>query len=363
MTSLEGERHVHVRSRDGLQIRLMWPCGPVRLGMMALALVFLAGCASQLGPDRGEASRSGFDRVCAPVSRTRHATGTEVTPSPKGAQPAFPRFAAWGFSQDAVDIAEIIGALPLLEQLLTAETATARGRGLAAELQLLRLRLAISDRIQLAMLDISSTLAVIDCEGERGDALRVRLQAAEDRRSRRLGLASILVGATTAAVTGGLSLGGASAGGDIAGIIGGTAEASVATALLFGDMSGALRTERNLLREVWEHPPQSELFPNTVWRYLTRRRLDASGQASPAETVAAEWRAGDRFGTPGSQAARERIALLLGPGGVYTVQELEMRDAMLDLLEASIALMSEELRVLVIALADRSQPGVPVNRR
>ncbi|MBL6080114.1 hypothetical protein JMJ56_19020 [Belnapia sp. T18] len=342
------------------QIQPASPCGPLRFGAIALALVFLAGCASQLGPDRGETSQSGFDRVCAPVSRTRHATRTEAVPSPEVFQPTFDRFAALGFSKDAVDIAEIIGVQPLLEQLLTAETDAARGRGMAAELQLLRLRLAISDRIQLAMLDISSTLAVIDCEGERGDALRVRLQAAEDRRSRRLGLASILVGATTAALTGGLSLGGASAGGDIAGIVGGTAEASVATALLFGDISGTLRTERNLLREVWEHPPRSELFPNTVWRYLTRRRLDSSDRASPAETVAAEWRAGDRFGAPGSQAERARIELLLGPGGVYTVQELEMRDAMLDLLEASIALMSEELRVLVIALADRPPPGASV---
>lgn len=335
----------------------------VRPGTLTLALILLTGCVSQLGPDREETSRSGFDRVCAPVSRTRHATGTETVPPLEAFRSTSDRLEARGFSKDAIDIAEIIGALPLLEQLLAAEVDVTRGRGMAAELRLLRLRLAISDRIQLAMLDISSTLAVIDCEGERGDALRVRLQAAEDRRARRLGLASILVGATTAALTGGLSLGGASAGGDIAGIVGGTAEASVATALLFGDVSGTLRTERNLLREVWEHPPRSELFPNTVWRYLTRRRLDTSDRTSPAETVSAEWRAGDRFGTPGSQAERARIALLLGSGGVYTVQELEMRDAMLDLLEASIALMSEELRILVIALADRPSASFSVIER
>jgi hypothetical protein len=324
----------------------------LRPSAIACVVALLTGCASRLGPEPGEAVRSGFDRVCAPVSRTRHAFGTTAALSPVALRSAADRLKARGFSQDAIDIAEIIGALPLLEQLLTAEMETARGHGLAAELRLLRLRLAISNRIQLAMLDVSSTLAVIDCEGERGDALRVRLEAAEDRRARRLGLASILVGATTAALTGGLSLGGASAGGDIAGIVGGTAEASVATALLFGETSGTLRTERNLLREVWERPPRSELFPNTVWRYLTRRPLDAPDRASPAETVAAEWRAGDRFGASGSRSERGRIALLFGPGGAYTVQELEMRDAMLDLLEASIALMSEELRILVIALAE-----------
>lgn len=268
---------------------------------------------------------------------------------PEALRPAFDRLTTQGFSRGAIDMAEVIGALPLLEQLAEAE----RARGPGAELRLLRLRQAITDRILLAMVDVSSTLAVIDCEGERGDALRVRLQAAEDRRARRLGLASILVGAATAALSGGLSLGGASAGGDIAGIVGGTTEASVATALLFGETSGTLRTGRNLLREIWERPPRSEFFPRTVWRYLTRRPADDPEGRTPAETVAEEWRAGERFGPPGSRTERERIALLFGPGGTYTVQELEMRDAMLDLLEASIALMSEELRVLLIELLER----------
>lgn len=343
--------------RSAVVDRQIWSGRPdalARFCMVALALALLAGCTSRLGPERRETSRSGFDRVCAPLSRTRHATGTKAVPSPEVLRPTFDHLKARGFSEDAIDIAEIIGALPLLKQLLAAETEATRVPGVTAELRLLRLRLAISDRVQLAMLDVSSTLAVIDCEGERGDALRVRLQNAEERRARRLGLASILVGATTAALTGGLSLGGASVGGDIAGIVGGTTETFVATALLFGDESGTLQTERNLLREVWERRSQSEVFPRTVWRYMTRRRLGAPDSASPAETVAAEWRAGDRFGVPGSQAERARIALLFGSGGDYTVQELEMRDAMLDLLEASIALMSEELRILVIELAEHS---------
>jgi hypothetical protein len=127
----------------------------------------------------------------------------------------------------------------------------------------------------------------------------------------------------------------------------------VATTLLFGETSGRLRTERNLLREVWERSSRSELFPRTVWRYLTRRLTDDPDRRTHAEMVAEEWRAGERFGPAGSQAERDRIGLLFGSGGVYTVQELEMRDAMLDLLEASIALMSENLRVLLIELAER----------
>ena len=85
--------------------------------------------------------------------------------------------------------------------------------------------------------------------------------------------------------------------------------------------------------------------------------LEQQGRARPAETVSAEWRAGDRFGALGLQAEHARIALLFGSGWIYTAQELEMRDAMLGLREASIALRSEELRILVSALTDRHSPG------
>jgi hypothetical protein len=136
---------------------------------------------------------------------------------------------------------------------------------------------------------------------------------------------------------------------------GGLAEASVATALLFGSASGRLRSERNLLRDIWERPARSDLFPGPVWRYLTRRPEGEAGRPSIAEGVIAAWRAAELLGEPGSGTERARIALLFGPGGVYTVEELEARDAMLDLLEAQIALMSGDLRLLLQELLAR--PG------
>jgi hypothetical protein len=157
------------------------------------------------------------------------------------------RLAALGFSREAIDIADTIGAAEPLLQLATLE-AEALGTA-AAELLALRLRQAVTDRILLAMLDVSGTLAAIDCEGERGDQLRVLLQGAESRRARRLGIASIMVGALTAALSGGLSAAGTAGAGSAAGIAGGAAEASVAASLLFGSATGELRTERNLLRE------------------------------------------------------------------------------------------------------------------
>jgi hypothetical protein len=200
----------------------------------------------------------------------------------------------------------------------------------------------------LALLDVQATLATIDCEGERADQLRGQLQRNEARRARNLGLAGILIGAGTAAVTGGLSLAGSAAAGDTAGIIGGSTEAAVASMLLFGGGTGMLRTRANLLAEIHRQPAQSSLFPPTVWRYLTRR--DAPGEPSIAEEIVAEWRAAGLLDAEGDDDP------LFRPEARLSVDDLERRDAMLDLTEARIALMSRDLRQLLEEVTGRPIP-------
>jgi hypothetical protein len=319
-----------------------------------LAAAFLGGCAAGSAAS-GAAPRGEFTRLCRPAGNPGQARTADLALPPAAARSAADQLLARGYSPTAVRIAEAIGALPALQRY--AALAAGDARGPAAELRLLRQRQEITDRILLAMLDVSGMLAEIDCEGERGDQLRVHLQNAEDRRTRRLSLASILVGALTASLSGGLSLANA-AGGDVVGIVGGVTEASVAGSLLFGSAEGDLYTERNLLREVWEAPAQSSLFPPAVWRFLTGRRGDGADRPSIAELLAAEWRADERLGH-GQPPGQDRTGLLFGTGGRYTIEDLELRDAMLDLLEASIALMSRELRVLLEELMQRPAAEPP----
>ena len=199
--------------------------------------------------------------------------------SPEGFQAASARLAAAGFSQASIEIADAIGALGPLQELVRLEAEASRGAG--AELRLLRARQGVMDRILLAMLDVSSTLAEIDCEGERGDHLRDRLQRIENRRTRRLSLATIMIGALTATVSGGLGLAGAT-GGDVAGILGGTAEASVASTLLLGPASGELlQTRRNLLRDVWEDSGTPKVAQARTSR-IARRSAASARKAAPS---------------------------------------------------------------------------------
>jgi hypothetical protein len=306
--------------------------------LLLLAALLGGGCAGPAAKGGAPSAQSHSELLCAPRM------GARREPPPAMASGDIDRLVGLGGPRTAAEVADAIGAG---EPLLRLAVLEAEGRrGTAAQLRILHLRQAVTDRIMLAMLDVSGMLAAIDCEGERGDQLRVRLQGIENRRARRLGVASIMVGALTAALSGGLSVAG-SGSADVVAMVGGLGEASVATALLVSEASGELRTERNLLRDIREQPARSELFPAPVWQYLTRRPGGEASQPSIADTVVAAWRAAELLGEPGSEAERSRATLLFGPGGTYTVEELEVRDAMLDLLEASIALMSEDLRMLL----------------
>ncbi len=90
------------------------------------------------------------------------------------------RLAARGLSRVAI---EVTGAAEPLLRLAALEAE--RPRAPAAELRTLHPRQAVTDRIMLAMLDVSGTPAAIDREGRRGDAMLDLLEAASTALMRR----------------------------------------------------------------------------------------------------------------------------------------------------------------------------------
>lgn len=329
--------------------------------VVVVAAAVLGGCATPPGAaderdERDEGGTAGrVVRACArPPVRGAAAVSGAPWPADAAVEPVE------GYSPEAAEIAGVIGALgPLrrfavLEAVLDAQT---HGPEAAlAELRLVSLRLHITDTVLRSMLDVSSVLAEIACENERGDQLRDHLQKVEERRTRRLGLGSIAIGALTAIVSGGLSLANPdAAGGNVAAIVGGTLEASLGATVMYGNASGEFGTERNLLREVWEGPERSALFPSSVWRFLSRPVSDGEGGTTLREVLVAQWRAGERLGPANSPDERRRIALLFGAGGTYTIDDLNAREALFDLLEASVASMHQDLQRLLDELVERSQ--------
>lgn len=302
--------------------RALLAAAPLCLGLSA------GGCSGR--PVTAPAIIS--ERFCYPSDTFVAASWTEPLPA------ALP-----GLSERAGRVAVSIGAAPALSELLSGKRVPAARR--------LRLRQAVLERVVAAQLDVQEAIALLDCEGERGDQLRGVLEAREARRTRRLALASVGFGAATAVLSGGLSLAGAGTASAAAGIAGGSGEASAGAGQVFGATPrGVLDTRRNLLRETRDRPARSVLLPGVVWRYLTRRGAEGS---SVLDSVAEQWRGAGLLGEPGTPEAEARAALLYGDGGAYSAEDLLARGAMLDGLEAAIGRMNRLLRLLLTEMEAR----------
>ena len=243
-------------------------------------------------------------------------------------------------SERSIAAAAAIGALSPL-RVLTDDTRSDR-------LERIEARQRFLEAMLKAAFDVSSTLAEIDCEGERGDRLRDRLVELRERQLRQSALTGLIAGASTAIVGGALAFANASsaiqAGVSVAG---GSIEASAGAAGLSAPPVGFLKTERNLLADVWERRRETQLFRASVWHYLTARDPRAHPFDSIRDMLRAGWVASGRLGEEGSEEARRRTSLLFGRGGYYTADDLQARDSILDLLEATIARMTDDLQVLM----------------
>ncbi len=149
-----------------------------------------------------------------------------------------------------------------------------------------------------------------------------------------------MIGAATAAATGGLALSGADMAANILGIVGGGGEATAGGLGLISDTAtGSLRSGIGLLNDIRRQPARSEQFPPSVWRYLTRR--DPPGSPNVADQVVTEWH---RAGLPadGDPDAEKIFAY----EARLTTSDTELRDAMLHQLQARVTLMSSDLRLM-----------------
>lgn len=250
------------------------------------------------------------------------------------------------FSSQAHETAELIGARDLLWELARLDAVEAPDVQ-AASLRRLQVLQQLSNRILLALLDVARTAAEADCEEERADQLADRLQEARDKRIRRQTLIAIVGDAMIGIVAGGLSLALEATASAATAILGGTVATGFGLAAFFDDTQYVFRHPRNILMEVWDGPDTPMLIPQSVWRHLNRPLGDDPAGRSLRESLIARWREDGRFGEVGSETERRRLLLFFGEGGVYAIEDLRARAAMLDLLEADVNLMSQDLESLM----------------
>lgn len=246
--------------------------------------------------------------------------------------------------------ANAAGILPALQTLLALEAQARQQPGPAAEVAVLRQRQRILAQVTLVSTAVASVAAELDCEGERADQVAGYLKEQDDRRTQRLNVLSISVGATSGIGTTVIE----NQGGQYAfGIGGGLLAAGLGLLTLTGSHSAQFDHPRNLLAEVWAEKPTSAVFPPSVWYLLTEPAFSNSGQTGLAHNTRQRWTHYGQLDRPDSKQGKALAALLFGAGGAYSADQLTVRANMLNELQSAVRLLNQELQGLLLVLTEK----------
>jgi hypothetical protein len=244
--------------------------------------------------------------------------------------------------------ANAVGILPALQTQLALQEAARLHPGPATELAVLRQRQLIASQVALVSSIVASLAAELDCEGERADQVAGYLKALDDKRTQRLNVLSISTGAASGV---GATVAGSQGAQYAFGIGGGVLAAGLGLLTLRQNGHTAeFKHPRNLLAEVWAEQPATDLFPPSVWYMLTNPAFSNGGQTSIVHNTRQRWRRYGHLDKPASKQGKALEALLFGPGGQYSADQLTVRANLLNELQSAVRLLNQELQGLLVVL-------------
>ncbi len=215
------------------------------------------------------------------------------------------------------------------------------------QLNLLMQMESIQWKLQQASLEVSATAAEIDCEEERAEQIAGYLLNSQSSRETRLTVAAISIGAVGALS----AVAFLSAGNELAaewiGITTALSEVVLAGFIFFQKTNVMFYHQRNHLAEMWNGNKTSSLFPPSVWYYLNGGSSISREGLTLREELVARWKRFNRFDKETNQ---QEIALYFGDGGKYAAEQLSNRSNLLDQVESFVALMKQDLSVLMSEL-------------
>lgn len=239
-------------------------------------------------------------------------------------------------SPGSLHIANIIGIIEYLNnynRLVNSQDAVT----VESRLRILELKQSIDHEINNASLVISAVSSELDCEEERISQIAHYLTEKQSGLESKLTIGAIVLGASGAILTGGVIKNDKAS--NAVGISTGIAEAGFGFAMLFNKRKIEFYHERNILRDIYEGPQISTLFPSFIWYYLN---YEDQNKLSLRKDIIDKW---SQFGQIDNNS-QTISSLYFGNGGVYTADELNNRAAMYDQLESQIYLLKQKLMAL-----------------
>lgn len=245
------------------------------------------------------------------------------------------------YSQHDLLLANAIGVLPLLQELILLEKHPIADN----QVTLLRIRQKILNRFLLASTQIASLAAEMDCEGERADQIATYLDQRDTQRIRRLTILSIVIGAATTVATTLLTSDNTS---KVIGISGGIVGAGFGGLAAFSsNRTVSFHHQRNLLTDIWRQSDSSSMYPPMIWYILNEKSFSNTHQFSLHYTIRERWK-----NYVLGPLSPEQEQLYFGEGGNYQADDLHNRANMLNQLQSSVRSINQDLQSLAITLAN-----------
>ena len=320
----------------------------IRRGALIFSLfAFLSGCFTGSQHEVHTVSKTYLEGgYCSTATFLGPSTLPPISPKPFPQIPDLPPDDM--LSPQSEEIAKIVGVTELVQQIHKLKTKDAQSLEGAQEAWV-DARQHLSDRLLLSTLEISSITSEVDCEQMRSQhVLTAWTESRIDRTERHLQFA-ILGDAVVGGIFGGaLALGLLDTASAVAAIVGGTITTGLSLAASFDDVQGNFQHERNLLRDVWQGPEESAIFPDLVWQFLNAPGVDDEYPTrTRRERLILDWRKHRWLGEPDSAERERRVELYFGNGGTYGTEDLRIRSQMLGFLKNYVNLMHRRLNELI----------------
>lgn len=247
------------------------------------------------------------------------------------------------FTFKSLNVAHAIGVLPLLEAYGNQREIYRLNPTLENKVHIIEISQLISQKINNTSLEISAVSSEMDCEEERTGQIANYLKGLESDKESKLTVASIVVGASGAILSGIYNNEDA---GTIFGITAGIAEAGLGVMILINRRKIEFMHPRNALRDVWEGQTVSSNFPASIWYYLNYHNPAQPEEKSLRYQIIEKWVDFGQISGMESKKKKKLLNVYFGDGGKYSSQQLSNRADMYDQLESYINLMKQDLKSL-----------------